>query len=109
MTLGYDSMTILHLLNQIHCGEIVLPSIQREFAWPPARICRLLDSIAQEYPIGNVLLWETYLDIQYRTFAADLRPHQMHAIKSNSFKRKLRVVLDGQQRLQSLYIALYGT
>lgn len=102
-------MTIWHILNRIKDGEIVLPAIQRDFAWPPKRIFRLLDSMVQAYPIGIVLLWETYLDIQYRTFVPDLWPGQMHPVKDNTLRRKLKVVLDGQQRLQSLYSALYGT
>ena len=102
-------MTILHLLGRIKSGEIVLPAIQRDFAWPVKRIYRLLDSILLGYPIGIVLLWETYLDNQYRTFVPDLRPGQMHPVQYNSRRKKLTVVLDGQQRLQSLYLALCGT
>jgi 5-methylcytosine-specific restriction endonuclease McrA len=102
-------MTILHPLNRIKNEEIILPAIQRDFAWPTKRICRLLDSIMQGYPIGIALLWETYMDIQYRPFVPDLWPGQIHPIQDNSKKSKLQIVLDGQQRLQSLYSAFCGT
>lgn len=102
-------MTIQYLLDRIKCGEIVLPAIQRDFVWPVKRIFRLLDSILQGYPIGIVLLWETYTDLQYRTLVPDLYPGAIHPINNNGLRKKLKVVLDGQQRLQSLYSALCGT
>ena len=102
-------MSIHSLLNQIKNEEIVLPGIQRDFVWPEERIARLLDSIMRGYPIGITLLWETYNDIQYRTFVKDHRQETIYAYRDNPRNRKLKLVLDGQQRLQSLYIALYGT
>jgi hypothetical protein len=101
--------SIVSLLNQIKQEEIVLPAIQRDFVWPEEKVLRLLDSIMRGYPIGIALLWETYLDLQYRKFADDFHPGAIHAFKDNKHKKKLKLVLDGQQRLQSLYIALYGS
>jgi hypothetical protein len=101
--------SIVTLLNQIKQEEIVLPAIQRDFVWPEDKVLRLLDSIMRGYPIGIALLWETYLDLQYRKFADDFQPGAIHAFKDNKHKKKLKLVLDGQQRLQSLYIALYGS
>lgn len=101
-------MSILSLLNQVKNDEIVLPGIQRDFVWPEERVLRLLDSIMRGYPIGIALLWETYGDIQYRTFAQDYKAGNLFTYHENSQGKKLKVVLDGQQRLQSLFIALYG-
>jgi hypothetical protein len=100
---------IVNLLNQIREEEIVLPAIQRDFVWPEDKVMRLLDSIMRGYPIGIVLMWETYLDLQYRTFCEAFHPGEIRDFKDNKRKKKLKVVLDGQQRLQSLYIALYGS
>lgn len=61
-------MSIITLMNQVKGGEIVLPAIQRDFVWAHDRIRMLLDSIMRGYPIGIVLLWETYQDIQARLF-----------------------------------------
>lgn len=102
-------MSIINLLNQIKGEEIVLPSIQRDFVWPKEKITALLDSIMRGYPIGIVLLWETYSDIQYRTFIKDFKPGNRHAFHDNTEHKKLKLVLDGQQRLQSLYTSLYAT
>lgn len=89
--------------------EIVLPAIQRDFVWDENRIEKLLDSIMRSYPIGIVLLWETYNDIQYRTFERDYRTDARYIFDDNINNRRLKLVLDGQQRLQSLYTAIYGT
>lgn len=102
-------MSIHSLLNQIKKDDIVLPGIQRDFVWSKARILKLLDSIMRGYPIGIVLMWETYNDIQYRAFVKNYRKGILFSYSDNQRKRRLRLVLDGQQRLQSLYIALYGT
>lgn len=100
--------SIVNLLNQIKQEEIVLPAIQRDFVWPEEKVLRLLDSIMRGYPIGIALLWETYLDLQYRKFGEAFHPGEIHDFRDNKRKKKLKLVLDGQQRLQSLYIALYG-
>ncbi len=100
--------TIMGLLNQISNEEIVLPAIQRDFVWTQGQTGTLLDSIMRGYPIGIALLWETYNDIQFRLFERDFRRGTLHSYHDNPDHRRLRVVLDGQQRLQSLYIALCG-
>lgn len=102
-------MTIMSLLNQIENDEVVLPAIQRDFVWDEEKTEKLLDSILRGYPIGLALLWETYEDLQYRSFVRDFRPGQLYAYRDNTHRRRLKLVLDGQQRLQSLYIALFGT
>ena len=102
-------MSIFNLLNQIKNDEIVLPAIQRDFVWPDERIYKLLDSIMRGYPIGIILLWETYEDIQYRSFVMDYKPGNLYSYRDNTQRKRIKLVLDGQQRLQSLFIALYGT
>ena len=102
-------MSIVSILDQVKNGEIVLPAIQREFVWPQYKILRLLDSIMRGYPIGTALLWETYDNIQHRTFVRDFRSGLVRRYHDNAQGRKLNLVLDGQQRIQSLYTGLYGT
>lgn len=102
-------MSISTLLNQIDKGDIVLPAIQRDFVWPEEKVLMLLDSIMRGYPLGIVLMWETYEDLRYRHFTKDFRSDNKFTYSDNIGHRKLLVVLDGQQRLQSLHIALYGT
>lgn len=102
-------MNIITLLNQIKEGEIVLPAIQRNFVWTTSRVTTLLDSIMRGYPVGIVLLWETYADIPYRRFVQEYQPDGKYSFHDNKRRQKLKVVLDGQQRLQSLFVALYGS
>ena len=102
------AMNIINLLNLIKDNEIVLPGIQRNFVWSEVKIIKLLDSIMRGYPIGIALLWETYNDIQYRLFDSDYRNGNLYTFHDNTKRKKIKLVLDGQQRLQSLYIALYG-
>ena len=102
-------MNIVTLLNQIDLGETVLPAIQRDFVWSEGKIEKLMDSIMRGYPVGIVLVWETYKDIQYRKFENVYQNGTRPAFIDNSSKKKLKLVLDGQQRLQALYLALYGT
>ncbi len=100
--------SIMQLLNQVAEDQVVLPAIQRDFVWSEEQTEMLLDSIMRGYPIGIALLWETYNDIQYRAFARDFRFGTLHSYRDNPDGRRLRIVLDGQQRLQSLFIALHG-
>lgn len=102
-------MSVINLLSQIKNDEIVLPAIQRDFVWEEEKIAGLLDSILRDYPVGIALLWETYFPIQYRTFIKDYRPGTRATFTDNPEGKRLRLVLDGQQRLQSLFIALFGT
>lgn len=101
-------MNIMSMLNQIKEGDIVLPAIQRDFVWEESKIEKLMDSIMRGYPIGIALLWETYEDIQARKFVVNYKATDRHAFADNTQRRKLKLVLDGQQRLQSLYVSLYG-
>jgi len=101
-------MSVISLLNQVKNGDIVLPNIQRKFVWSEENICKLLDSIMRGYPIGIILMWETYQNIQYRKFTSSFIEEPDFDFLSNDNNSKKLLVLDGQQRLQSLFIALYG-
>jgi uncharacterized protein with ParB-like and HNH nuclease domain len=102
-------MGIFSLLEQIGNNEIVLPAIQRDFIWSENQIEKLMDSIMRSYPIGIIFLWETYEDIQYREFIKDFKINNDITYHYNSMHKRLKIVLDGQQRLQSLFVGIYGT
>lgn len=101
-------MTIAELVREAAEGCLVLPAIQRNFIWPERKVTLLLDSVMRGYPIGLVLLWETYDNIQYRRFTDSPRHGQVYGFQRNSKRRKLGVVLDGNQRLMSLLHTLRG-
>ncbi len=100
---------ISNLITQIDNQDIILPAIQRDFVWNEERITTLFDSIMRGYPLGIVLLWETYLDIKYREFEKDYQTDSKYIFKDNTNNRRIKLVLDGQQRLQALFIALNGS
>lgn len=102
-------MSIFGLVNEIENGEIVLPAIQRDFVWDENRIELLFDSIFRGYPVGIVLLWETYHQIQYRQFSRNHISGSIHQFDENKEGKRIKLVLDGQQRLSSTYVALKGT
>ena len=108
-------ITILEALDQIHRRAYVLPAIQREFVWKPEQIVRLFDSLMKDYPIGSFLFWEVQEErrdeFQFYEFLRDYHERdRVHNPKSEpSGDRAVTAVLDGQQRLTSLYIGLYGT
>ena len=91
-------------------GGFWLPNIQRPFVWNEEQICRLFDSILREYPISTMLIWKTKSTIRRRKFIDNWKPslHLTDFFVPENTKKKC-LVLDGQQRLQSLFIALYGS
>jgi hypothetical protein len=100
------------LNNPDEDGGFWLPNIQRPFVWKPEQIYELFDSIMREYPIGTLLVWKTTSDIRHRKFIenwkASLADHISDFYVPDNSKRKC-LVLDGQQRLQALYIGLHGS
>lgn len=103
--------SIMSLLNQIRNDQqLVLPDLQRDFVWSRDQIRLLMDSVMREYPFGSLLLWQTrFLEVPYREFVQDYHPGNTFIPKVKKAGVPLRMVLDGQQRLQSLFIAVYGS
>jgi Protein of unknown function DUF262/Protein of unknown function (DUF1524) len=98
------------LNNPEEDGGFWLPNIQRSFVWSEEQICKLFDSILREYPISTLLVWKTISAMRRRKFIENwretLRLSDFYVPQNN--KRKC-LVLDGQQRLQSLFIGLRGS
>lgn len=107
--------TIADIINDIHQKKYLLPSIQREFVWKPEQIEKLFDSLMRDYPISSFLFWtvskEKIMSFQFYEFLREYHQrNQKHNPKANiSGEEGITAVLDGQQRLTSLYIGLKGT
>lgn len=105
---------IVKLLNdpEEDGGGFWLPNIQRPFVWTEEQICRLFDSILREYPISTLLIWKTKSPIRRRKFIDNFKEEYADQLSRfyvpENTKTKC-LVLDGQQRLQSLYIGLCGS
>ena len=80
------------LIKYISLGEIGLPDIQRPFVWKNAKVRDLFDSMYRGYPVGYLLFWQNGLADSARTIGTDTKQ-----------KPPRLVIVDGQQRLTSLY------
>ncbi|MGN6236982.1 GmrSD restriction endonuclease domain-containing protein [Dyella sp.] len=93
-------------------GGLWLPNIQRLFVWDEEQIAKLFDSIMRQYPLSSMLVWKTREPVRRRKFIEQHYAHNKNLkslYQSDGTKRVTkRLVLDGQQRLQSLYLGLKG-
>lgn len=100
------------LNNPEEDGGFWLPNMQRPFVWSEEQICRLFDSILRQYPISTLLIWKTTDNVHRRKFIDNFKEdHRQHLsdFKVPGDDKKKCLVLDGQQRLQSLFIGLRGS
>lgn len=89
--------SVWHIIEDIKHGKTALPDIQRPFVWSTSKIRDLFDSMYRGYPIGTLMFWET---------GASASARQIGGGKSNRVPQLL--VVDGQQRLTSLFAVMTG-
>ena len=92
-----------NLLSDIETGRIKVPQFQRKFVWSREDTAGLIDSILKGYPIGTFIIWET--DERLRS-VRNLGGADLPETPSGS---KVKYVLDGQQRMTSIFVALKGS
>ncbi len=97
-----DSRKYQDLIADIEKGVIKIPKFQREFVWPIEKTAALLDSIVKGYPIGTFILWKTNQRM------ADVRDVGNISLPATPDDRQVEYVLDGQQRMTSLFAACRG-
>ncbi len=91
----YDLSGLLHYID---IGDIGLPDIQRPFVWANAKVRDLFDSMYRGFPVGYLLFWENGDIDGQRTIGIDQKQRQAAS----------RLIVDGQQRLTSLYAVFRG-
>lgn len=91
----YDLSNLLHYID---LGDIGLPEIQRPFVWSNAKVRDLFDSMYKGFPVGYLLFWENGATQGARTIGSADKPHAAPN----------RLIVDGQQRLTSLYAVFKG-
>ena len=114
---GYKTpISIGDAIAYIEQRKFLLPAIQRKFVWSSDQIEVLFDSIMRDYPINSFMLWNVTSDNtknnykfyeflkEYRAFFKDENPY----INTKGYP-DFMAVIDGQQRLTSLYLGLKGT
>jgi len=108
-------ITVKEAIEHIHAKKYLLPAIQREVVWEVDQITRLFDSLMRDYPIGSFLFWHVEKKnvgkYQFYEFVRDYHErNSCHNPKANvSGQDDIIGILDGQQRLTSLYIGLKGS
>lgn len=101
-TLENISVKYSDLISEIKTGQVKIPQFQRKFVWDISSSAKLLDSIIKGYPIGTFIYWRTDERLRsIRNFGNIDLPEP----KKGEF---VNYVLDGQQRLTSLFAALKG-
>ena len=91
------SYSLTHLIEDIKHGRIALPDIQRPFVWSSSKVRDLFDSMYRGYPVGTLMLWETGADVGTRQVGGGATTNVAQ-----------RLIVDGQQRLTSLFAVLTG-
>lgn len=97
---NFDSskVALRTLLDRAHDGKLQLPDFQRGWVWDDERIKSLLASVSRSFPIGAIMLLETGGKAKFQAKPLEGTPRDL----ANASK----LILDGQQRLTSLYQAL---
>lgn len=95
-----DTSYFSQLVADIKKGEVKIPQFQRKFVWKDDQALDLLDSVANGYPIGSILLWKTKDKLHA---ARDIGVFQLP--KTDDLT-PTNYVLDGQQRLTVIYSCL---
>ena len=84
-------MKISTILDHIDSGHMALPEFQRGYVWNRDQVRALFDSLYRRYPVGGLLVWAT--DLRRADRRGDARPAP----------GAVKLLLDGQQRMTSLY------
>jgi len=96
------SRTFTGLISDIEKGQIKIPQFQREFVWDIKKSAKLMDSIVKGYPIGTFIFWKTNERLRA---VRNLGNFTLPEPNEGDF---IDFVLDGQQRLTSLFATLKG-
>lgn len=97
VTLQYNA-----LISNIEQGLIKIPQFQRKFVWTLEQTANLLDSIIKGYPIGTFILWETNERLRSVRNIGNIN------LPETPDGHFVQYVLDGQQRMTSLYVSMKG-
>lgn len=112
--MSYIPISIKEAMSNINSSWF-LPAIQRPYVWgnryeSEKYICRLFDSIYQQYPIGVLIMWRTTSRVAHREFLRDFHKSDIYKnVEEGLWERDKFLVYDGQQRLQTLYSCLNYT
>lgn len=114
--MGPQGHTIFNVIERIGSNKILLPAMQRKYVWKEVQIINLFDSIIKGYPFGVFIFWnlnkkEEIKKYQFYQFIKDysMKEETLNPQAGVVGSDEIDVVMDGQQRLTSLYIGLKGS
>src|SRR5439155_23045569 len=93
----HGQRSIASLMSDIELEVIALPDLQRPFVWEDTKVRDLLDSLFLGFPVGTLVLWHTSNEKEARALGAE-RPELLATT----------LIIDGQQRLTSLFAVMRG-
>lgn len=96
-TFGHHPWTVQDLVSAVDSGHVRLPDIQRPFVWSNAKARDLMDSMYKGFPVGELMFWEN-ADPEHSRVIGTVEKSQSGSMQ----------VIDGQQRLTSLYAVVKG-
>ena len=99
-TFDITKYPLLDILKDIKTGWIQLPDFQRDWVWDDSRIRRLISCISLGYPIGSVML------LQQPNTETHFKSRPVEGVILTEAKTPHRLILDGQQRLTTLFQVL---
>jgi uncharacterized protein with ParB-like and HNH nuclease domain len=115
-----NSVTIYEAMQNIKNGKYVMPAFQRQYVWSMEQVEKLWDSILLDYPIATFLFWHINddnitRDTYFCTFLPNVTFDSRKQADSTNYDLMIidvrttdTAILDGQQRLTSLYLSLFG-
>lgn len=120
MASGWHKESIRNVIEKIQRNEMLLPAIQRKFVWDEEQIIALMDSLMKCYPIGTFLFWKVTVRAARTNEYTFYKFIEHYHEKESAFNERISLsawdsdkviwgVLDGQQRLNSLLIAIAGS
>jgi len=101
MPFGSPQLELGDLMKSIASGKLQLPDFQRAWKWDADQIRSLLASVSLDYPVGVIMTLEVGGDVRFR-------PQPIAGVAASAVMPAESLILDGQQRLTSLYQALYS-
>lgn len=90
-------MNIATLIEHIDLGQLALPEFQRGYVWNRDQVRQLMSSLYRRYPVGGLLVWTTTMS-----------PDNLRGTESLPTIGSVDLLLDGQQRITSLYGLVRG-
>ena len=96
-TFRHHPWTVHDLVTGVSVGQIRLPDLQRPFVWSNSKVRDLIDSMYRGYPVGELMFWENRDESHERVIGSNENPQDA-----------TMQVIDGQQRLTSLYAVMKG-